>query len=148
MNNTNIAVRSTPKQYAVRAAKTWRCRWLKNQSVLNRQILVAQTRSNFLDPHYVMNPVDREAFAKLPDTFTVYRGFNPVLGGTADGVSWATARIIAELFAGGFGTHVNGKQISGIDGGQVVERTVNKRDVFTYFYVEGEVVLHSGEADA
>ena len=130
------------KQIAVCIAKNWRSRWLKNcSSPLTRQHLVEQMQ--LVDPHYAMHPIDRQEFAKLPDVLTVYRGFNSALGGNPDGLSWTTSKVVAELFAKGFGTMFNGKQITAKLGGQVLAQAVMKQEIFAYFYVEGEVILRT-----
>jgi hypothetical protein len=66
-----------------------------------------------------MSAEDRKDFKKLPDTFKVYRGYIP--GQNKGGYSYTLNKEKAKWFANRFDRN-----------GKVVERTVNKDDVFAY----------------
>lgn len=71
------------------------------------------------DKEYFMSEEDRETFKNLPETITVYRGYVPRKN--KGGFSYTLSKEKAEWFAKRFGKD-----------GKVIERTVNKKDIFAY----------------
>jgi hypothetical protein len=68
---------------------------------------------------YFMSEEDRETFKNLPETLTVYRGYTPRKNKA--GFSYTLSKDKAIWFANRFGKN-----------GKVIERTVNKKDIFAY----------------
>ncbi len=78
-----------------------------------------------------MSEDEREALAAMPDTLTIYRGYQD--GGTAMGMSWTLDQKQAEWFAVRF-SHKGSK-------GTVIKGTVAKSDVLAYFTGRNEAEL-------
>lgn len=77
-----------------------------------------------------MSPEDRGTLESLPDSFTIYRGYQP--GKNADGFSWTLNKNIAEkLSNNGKGANLFDFHLV-LEGGEVREKTVSKPDVFAY----------------
>ena len=69
---------------------------------------------------WLMDWDEQMAYAGLPETVTVYRGYQPGLN--KDGISWTIKREKAEWFATRFGNK-----------GKVLEKKVAKRDIIAVF---------------
>ena len=69
---------------------------------------------------WLMDWDEQMAYAGLPETVTVYRGYQPGLN--KDGISWTVKREKAEWFATRFGKK-----------GKVLEKKVSKRDIIAVF---------------
>lgn len=80
---------------------------------------------------YFMNELDFEKYMDLSDEFIVYRGVQH--NATEDGFSWTLSKEKAEWFASRFSNH-----------GKVIERKVQKKDVFAYIddLGEQEIILN------
>jgi hypothetical protein len=122
-----IASQLTDAEYWGLLAHTWtgaETIWRNNTRWLFALMLRPTSR------HLFMTPEDRATFETLPDSFTIYRGYQP--GKNADGFSWTLNKGTAEKLSN------NGKGAnlfdwhSVLEGGEVREKTVNKADVFAY----------------
>lgn len=78
--------------------------------------LLFETR--FTNQEYFMDEKEREAFNKLPDQLTIYRGHQGV---NKDGLSWTLSQEKAEWFANRFSAD-----------GKVVSKTIAKDQIFAY----------------
>lgn len=78
-------------------------------------------RSSRQDRHHLMEQAERDALARLPDTLTIYRGFQR---GEQDGLSWTLDQRIANWFAyrGGSGNDPS-----------LVFGTITKANVLAFF---------------
>jgi hypothetical protein len=71
-----------------------------------------------IDPMDFMLPGERRKFEKLPNEFTVFRGFQAA---AARGLSWSLSRDVAKMFA-----NLN----ENFPKGKVIRRRVRKSEVF------------------
>lgn len=80
--------------------------------------------------HLFMTPEDRTVYASLPESFTIYRGYQPRKN--RDGFSWTLDRDVAGKLSNlGKGTNLFDMQVQ-LKGGKLREKTVNKSEVFAY----------------
>lgn len=77
----------------------------------------------------VMSEADREAYAELPDTLTVYRGYD-ASEGNPEGLSWTLNRRKAEWFGSRFGGDC-----------RLASGTMSKLDVIAHFVGRGEAEI-------
>lgn len=91
-----------------------------------------------------MTDEDKAEFAKLPDEFTIYRGYRPDLG-NRDGLSWTLDRELAQRFGNRAWTSltIDKPLTDPRNPGRVAERRVKKREVFAFLTgrEEAEVIL-------
>lgn len=82
------------------------------------------------DRHYLMEDFEREAFDRLPEVMTVYRGANH---DTRKGLSWTLSRNVAYFFATRWGAR-----------DRIYRMQIDKSDVIAYFTRRGEaeLILH------
>jgi hypothetical protein len=99
----------------------------------NRDIFLDLFRNDRPKRERMMKKGEHKAFAKLPKTITVYRGF---IGRRGRGLSWTTSREKAIWFAKRFAEVNEGTS-------QVMTGVVNKSDVLAFFTrrKESEIVV-------
>lgn len=128
-----IETRLTDKQYWTILARLW----TDSENIHQNQQFWLDALSS-KRPGSFMSADDRRAFAKLPETLTVYRGY--VKNQNFDGVSYTLNQERAQWFAARFSTKA----------GAVRKRTVKKSDVFAYTNDRNEeeiIILPRGEGD-
>jgi hypothetical protein len=104
-----------------------------------RWLMVLLSRSS--TRHLFMKPEDRAVFESLPDSFTIYRGYQPRKN--RDGFSWTLSKEVAEkLSNNGKGTNLFDLRVQ-LTGGKVRQKIVTKSEVFalTNERDEQEIIL-------
>jgi hypothetical protein len=116
------------KTAKLRVAREVRRQWIRAGRDLIDRDEWATTFAR-VDPQQLMTAREQKKFEALPESFTVYRGYVKGYGfDNADGLSWTLDRNVAEFFAS--------EMVAGVVS-TVVERVVNKQDVFAYIEKNG-----------
>jgi hypothetical protein len=94
--------------------------WVDSENIWqNIKIWKKLLKQNKETKHFFMSDDDKAEFDKLPEAFTVYRGY--IEGKNKSGLSYTTDKKRAMWFANRFGKN-----------GKVAELTVSKKDVLAY----------------
>src|SRR4051812_1452054 len=95
--------------------------WTDSENIWQSQRDWERLLTNLPEPHKLMNDEEREAFGKLPDKVSVYRGVRTPRHNRL-GLSWTTDRARADFFAERYRMHP--KSMPAVLGGFVLKRQI------------------------
>lgn len=119
--------------------------WIDSENIpQNWSVWLDLITSDRAERRFFMTDEDWDQFDALPQKISVFQGINESLENdhkvnSSEEISWSTSREVAEFFAKRFG----GKGI-------VIEKVINKEEVFAYLTARGEqeILIIEGELSA